>query len=369
MSSEWLPPALRSDEPARSLAELISDGDHDALHGFRDAHEAAVRAYCATVCAPEIVDQAVDASFGDLFGRLRAVGAANADLEALLLKAARSAAAGRFAVEVPDSAPADQTDICPFVPELLAARANGELDDGETELSRHVRTCAVCGGSEARMRAAERAYAAAVPGGMEILDEPAPLLDEAGGTEGLVEGVKRVGAVEASGPAEAEAVEASGPAEAEAVEASGPAEAEAVEASGPAEAEAVEASGPAEPAAAVEPAPGPAAAEAVEPPGPAAAEGVEAPEAEPPAAVEPPEAEPPAATEPEPEPPAATEPPALPEPPAAVEAPPPLAPPPPPEQHLPPAPPEPPPTVVRRSGGLVGGVKRALGGLTDRSRR
>ena len=112
-SDQWLPigsdvPAAgeapdRAAEPpepdAPSLAALIRAGDPDALLGFRDAHEPAVRAYMEeTVCGEDRVEEAVDSSFTDLFGRLTADDDESTDLEALLLVSARSAAAGRFEV-------------------------------------------------------------------------------------------------------------------------------------------------------------------------------------------------------------------------------------------------------------------------------
>ncbi len=177
VSDQWLP--IGSDVPAAdeapethdaaapepevsSLAALIRAGDPDALLGFRDAHEPAVRAYMdETVCSEDRVEEAVDSSFTDLFGRLTADGDESTDLEALLLISARSVAAGRF--EVRSDRPHGPELICLSAPELLAARDIGELESSE-QLEIHLEHCPTCQGSAERMREGERRFAAATPG-------------------------------------------------------------------------------------------------------------------------------------------------------------------------------------------------------------
>ncbi len=168
---KWLPPGFAA--PARgeapvspalpTLAEAIRDGDADALAGFHDAHRGRVRGYCTIACAAERVQDASDAAFVDFVGRLSASPAPDPDLDELLLAATRSAAAGRFSVlragdwSGPDTE-ADGPTMCKLIPELLAARANGELAGREDQLAAHLAQCPTCRHSEARMLDAERAF-------------------------------------------------------------------------------------------------------------------------------------------------------------------------------------------------------------------
>ena len=160
---DWLPPEAADTpratdaEPASppALATLIREGDADALLGFRDAHEPSVRAYMRALCPGDRVQEAVDSCFTDLVGRLTPDAGETVDLEALVLMSARSVAAGRF--EVANEAGPNVDPICRSVPELLAARANGELDSAEA-LERHLESCAICSASAARMEEAERRF-------------------------------------------------------------------------------------------------------------------------------------------------------------------------------------------------------------------
>jgi hypothetical protein len=134
-----------------------------AVGRYRESHKQAVRAYCQSVCSAELVDQAIEASFIDLARRLREQDAKSTERERLLLRATRSAA-GRFEVIAPDGeAPGE---LCSLVPELLAARANGELKAAQAELDLHLHGCRVCARTEAMMAAAEprHAHGVAVPG-------------------------------------------------------------------------------------------------------------------------------------------------------------------------------------------------------------
>ena len=85
---------------APTLSELILADDGDAIAGFRDAHIHKIRAYCQEACPADLVEEARDAAFVDFLGRLRLSDASQTDLDDLLLKATRAAAAGRFNVEL-----------------------------------------------------------------------------------------------------------------------------------------------------------------------------------------------------------------------------------------------------------------------------
>jgi hypothetical protein len=146
-----------------SLPDLIREGDPDALAGFRDAHEGAVRSYVAVACDLEDVDEACDLAFLDFIGRVRADPRAE-DLERTLIAATRCAAAARFRF-----APADKparsrrlrgSPSCAAVPELLAASANGELEGRDQALRLHVSRCPRCTAVEQQMAAAEAAFLA-----------------------------------------------------------------------------------------------------------------------------------------------------------------------------------------------------------------
>ncbi|MGI8904003.1 MAG: hypothetical protein ACR2IP_10175 [Solirubrobacteraceae bacterium] len=157
----------------RSLAELILAGDPDALAGFFDARESSVRSFCVEASPAELVEEACAAARIDFIGRLRTAreqDLSRLDLDELLLKATRSATAGRFKVQAPPLAagrrgkwtgrPVDQA-TCQVMPELLAGGANGELSAGAEQLRPHVRRCPTCQGTAARMQRAERAFAEA----------------------------------------------------------------------------------------------------------------------------------------------------------------------------------------------------------------
>jgi hypothetical protein len=143
--------------------------DPDALVRFYDSHAANVRQYCAIVCPAELVDEATFVAFADFLGRLdRADADADVDLDDLLRKATRGAAAGRAAV----SGDAGSTNAprgsrravrtepeatCLAMPELLAAYASGELPRNG-QLDRHLVGCSVCRATATRLRDAEGAF-------------------------------------------------------------------------------------------------------------------------------------------------------------------------------------------------------------------
>ncbi len=156
-----------------SLTELIRAGDLDAIAGFRDAHLEQIRGYCEVVCAPDRVQEACDSVFLEFVGRVRVSDAAlggeaaldgDAPLGKLLLQATRSASAARFE-RWPASRPPPRSDdedaICAAMPELLAAKANGELRGDGVAVREHVAGCPTCSTTTARLQRAERAFARA----------------------------------------------------------------------------------------------------------------------------------------------------------------------------------------------------------------
>jgi len=106
------------------------------------------------ICPSQFVDEATFVSFRDFLGRLPDAGA-DTDLDDLLWKATRGAAAGR--ADVRDGAPSEPGATCLAMPELLAAYASGELRRNG-ELDRHLAECPVCRGTATRFRAAESAF-------------------------------------------------------------------------------------------------------------------------------------------------------------------------------------------------------------------
>ncbi|MDQ6607399.1 MAG: hypothetical protein M3Z06_12735 [Actinomycetota bacterium] len=155
-----------------SLPDLIRAGDAHAFAGFRDSHMGMVRAYCEVACAPVLVTGACEAAFLDFVGRMSTGDQsfeAAPSLEAVLLAATRSAAASRFAAPAIEATPrgrrhptpSTQTRVCAAMPELLAARANGEFRGDERAVTDHVAGCMLCAATEARLRAAEAAFSTA----------------------------------------------------------------------------------------------------------------------------------------------------------------------------------------------------------------
>ena len=145
----------------QTLLELIAAGDVDAAAGFYDGRAPSVREYCLHLCPPELVDEATLAAFADFLGRAASL-APDADADDVVRRAARAAAAGRFDPHHPRS------DACRATPELLAARANGELTRSDVALERHLRRCPTCWETAERLSEAEAALNG--PGG-----DPPPL--------------------------------------------------------------------------------------------------------------------------------------------------------------------------------------------------
>jgi hypothetical protein len=132
------------------LFDLILSGDQDALAGYYDGRAPSVYAYCHEVCNGEQVEEAVLASFADFLGRLRAAGS-EADLDDLLRKSTRTAAASRMRVAKGRDA------TCRSMPELIAARANGELPHGDGPINAHLEHCRSCRQAAQRLVEAEDA--------------------------------------------------------------------------------------------------------------------------------------------------------------------------------------------------------------------
>jgi hypothetical protein len=132
------------------LVDLILSGDQDALAGYYDGRAPSVYQYCAQICPSQQVEEAVLASFADFLGRVRAAGA-DADLDELLRRSARSAAASRMKVAK------SRDPVCHSMPELIAARANGELPHGEGPIKAHLEDCRSCRQTAQRLIDAEDA--------------------------------------------------------------------------------------------------------------------------------------------------------------------------------------------------------------------
>jgi len=136
--------------------------DPDALASFYDRRAGKVREYCSVVCPAQFVDEATFVAFRDFLGRMMDAGP-DADLDDLLWKATRGAAAGRAEVRADGrdssrrSGTAAPEATCLAMPELLAAYASGELRRNG-QLDRHLVECAVCRATATRFRAAESAF-------------------------------------------------------------------------------------------------------------------------------------------------------------------------------------------------------------------
>jgi hypothetical protein len=162
----------RSPGSAASFAQLVFNRDPDALAIFYDERAGRVREYSVLVCQAPLVEEATFAAFIDFLGRLAETGP-DADLDDLMRKATRSAAAGRAEVRAevrevvvparhrrsarkpaPASGPGP---ICQAMPELLAAYANGELA-GQEQLDEHLAGCSVCRTTATRFRRGEAAF-------------------------------------------------------------------------------------------------------------------------------------------------------------------------------------------------------------------
>ena len=134
---------------SESLAELLRARDVDALAGFYDARAGYVEAYCRELCRPEKIEEATLSAFLEFVARASGK-AADDELDLLLVKSARGAAAARMSV---DSAATE----CRAMPEVLAARANGEDVRGERAFAAHLDGCEICRQTTTRLIDAEQA--------------------------------------------------------------------------------------------------------------------------------------------------------------------------------------------------------------------
>ncbi|HWE34472.1 MAG TPA: hypothetical protein VG410_13355 [Solirubrobacteraceae bacterium] len=134
---------------SESLAELLRDRDVDALAGFYDARAGYVEAYCRALCGPEQIDEATLSAFLEFLARASGT-RADDELDLLLVKAARGAAAARMSID--STAPE-----CRAMPEVLAARANGEDVRGEQAFAAHLDGCETCRETTTRLLDAEQA--------------------------------------------------------------------------------------------------------------------------------------------------------------------------------------------------------------------
>jgi hypothetical protein len=107
-----------------------------------------VRAYCAAVCAAADVDDATLAAFVEFLARTDGAGTDD-DLDLLLVKATRGAAAGRMAID-------SSKPKCRAMPQLLSASANGELVRDEKPFEAHLDDCATCRDTARRLLNAEQ---------------------------------------------------------------------------------------------------------------------------------------------------------------------------------------------------------------------
>ncbi|HEY3021301.1 MAG TPA: zf-HC2 domain-containing protein, partial [Solirubrobacteraceae bacterium] len=147
---------------AAVTAQGIRDGDRAALGALVARRGTAVLAYCDRVAAP---GRALEAA-GEAFARFRreVVAAAEPralDPEALLLGGTRRAAAACAPrPTAPRGALARRRGTtCVLVPELLAARAAGDLTAADRmRLARHLERCEDCRAAETRFAEGERAY-------------------------------------------------------------------------------------------------------------------------------------------------------------------------------------------------------------------
>lgn len=128
--------------------DLIARGDPDVLERYYDSHAATVHEYCALLCPPDRISEAVLAAFTDLLGRV-ATAQPDIDLDQLLHSSARVAAASRMDLT------GIRDPVCRFVPELIAARTNGELRRAPEAVDKHLAACRFCDATAQRLLDAE----------------------------------------------------------------------------------------------------------------------------------------------------------------------------------------------------------------------
>src|SRR5881409_3726956 len=147
---------------AAVTARGIRDGDRAALGALVARRGAAVLAYCDRVAAPGRALEAAGEAFAGF--RREVVTAAEPralDPEALLLCSTRRAAAtcAPRAAAPRGTLSRRRAGTCALVPELLAARAEGDLTASDRmRLARHLERCDDCRAAAARFAEGERAY-------------------------------------------------------------------------------------------------------------------------------------------------------------------------------------------------------------------
>ena len=135
-------------EIQQTLRELIVEGDPDALEGYYDAHAGTVHEYCAQLCPAARISEAVLAAFTDFLSRVTTA-QPDVDLDELLRKSARVAAASRMDLT------GMRDPVCRFVPEVIAARTNGEHRRDPVAVDKHLDACRFCQTTAQRLLDAE----------------------------------------------------------------------------------------------------------------------------------------------------------------------------------------------------------------------
>jgi hypothetical protein len=179
-AAAWHPaspePSAAPPEPSPTSAEAApappdraaSQPDADPIAGFFERRAPAVLSYCVEACPQGLIDDVARASFVDFVARVRSAADRDPDLDELLLRATRAAAAPRLRVAQPPSRlgarllgrteqPAGKL-TCEAMPELLAAVANGELPGDEQPVRGHLEQCRTCQATAALMRRAEQEF-------------------------------------------------------------------------------------------------------------------------------------------------------------------------------------------------------------------
>src|SRR4051794_27439625 len=164
---------VRHDEPIDDDGPALARERGPDLAAFYDRRAAAALAYCARLCPPEAIADAVEASFARVFEA--AAGGEATDEEALdrsLRAAVRTQAAARTSAAttgIPARrvlerlADPNRGGACELMPALLVARAGGTLSEGDRDrIQAHLRRCADCRAVEQRFEEAERSYDALI---------------------------------------------------------------------------------------------------------------------------------------------------------------------------------------------------------------
>src|SRR4051812_42878174 len=148
--------------PAAVTAQGIRDGERAALTALVGRRGSAVIAYCDHMAASGRALEAAGEAFAGFRREVRDAEDARAlDPEAVLLSSTRRAAAALAPKPEPPAGLFGRRRAltCQLIPELLAARADGELSAADRlRLSRHLERCEDCREAEERFAAAERAY-------------------------------------------------------------------------------------------------------------------------------------------------------------------------------------------------------------------